>query len=837
MLTSVLKMNRLAVATATVVLLSAPGAWAQGALEEITVTAQKREQSLQDVGISVAAFSGEQLEQMGVTNMTDVVYQVPGLQLFTYNPGNVYFNLRGVSQNSFLDSVEAPVAVYIDDAYMASTNGLGQHTYDMERVEVLRGPQGTLFGRNATGGVIHYITKAPVEEELNGYIKGGYGAKYDNYSVEGALGGALSPTVRFRAAGRWERADGYTQSIREGVRDTNGKDGFSLRGALQWEAAENVLVDLKLSRTDDNDAPTGGYVIYTTTSDPDTGFGNIAEGETTTGDVHKHNNEQEGRLNRSVTGFTGKITWDINDGLEAAYVFNWTDIDKDYFEDAGGGFILNFPYNPVAETTQLTHEWRLAGELERLRWQAGAYRLDLDIDGRDFVGGSFVSYLDEGEVHNEWDLKSENWSIFGQAEFDLTPELTFIAGARFSRDDKSFHLVNFADGEGACSPPIPQEDDPTMCGGRIYPPRSEAENDAEIAASVILDTDDGYPAPDVNYSDFALRAQLDWKPNEDLLAYVSFNRGIKGGSYTVFATQVNADPSNVLRTTDSGYTAFATQVGPVHHDEEVLHAYEAGFKASFPQYAMRVDGAGFYYDYDDYQAFGLVQAFPVIVNRDAEIWGGELSVSWNPRERLALRAGLSVLESKISSVPDAKGTRNIPADDPTNADAIALLALNPDAVAVRLDPMDPGSALVYAETNNAETAYRVADEINGTEVPSAPSFSLNFLARQSWPIGGGDLALQVDGNYNSAHYLDVFNSAASKENAYFLGNVRASWASSDDRWMFEFFIKNFTDAQHRLYVLDLAVNDTFTPEPIGDGFIENVYAPPRWFGASATFRF
>ncbi len=122
------------------IILSFSNAASAQILEEITVTAQKREQSLQDVGISIAAFSGEQLEKMGVTNTVDIVYQVPGLQLFTYNPGNIYFNLRGVSQNTFLDSVEAPIAVYIDDAYMSSTNGLGQQAYDLERVEVLRGP-------------------------------------------------------------------------------------------------------------------------------------------------------------------------------------------------------------------------------------------------------------------------------------------------------------------------------------------------------------------------------------------------------------------------------------------------------------------------------------------------------------------------------------------------------------------------------------------------------------------------------------------------------------------------------------------------------------------------
>ena len=136
----------------------------------------------------------------------------------------------------------------------------------------MRGPQGTLFGRNATGGVIHYLTNAPDEEEFNGYFKAGF-AEYDHYSFEAAAGGALSPILRARVAGRWEKADGYTESIRPEVRDTNGKDGFSIRGALQWDASEDVLIDVKVSRTEDNDAPTGGYVVYEASPDPVTGFG------------------------------------------------------------------------------------------------------------------------------------------------------------------------------------------------------------------------------------------------------------------------------------------------------------------------------------------------------------------------------------------------------------------------------------------------------------------------------------------------------------------------------------------------------------------------------------
>ena len=719
------------------IILSFSNAASAQILEEITVTAQKREQSLQDVGISIAAFSGEQLEKMGVTNTVDIVYQVPGLQLFTYNPGNIYFNLRGVSQNTFLDSVEAPIAVYIDDAYMSSTNGLGQQAYDLERVEVLRGPQGTLFGRNATGGVIHYLTNAPDEEEFNGYFKAGF-AEYDNYTFEGAVGGALSPTLRARVAGRWEKADGYTESIRPGVRDTNGKDGFSIRGALQWDASEDVLIDLRVSRTEDNDAPTGGYVVYPASPDPATGFGAEPEQSPITGDVHKHANYLEGGITRDVTSVIGKMTWQINDNLEFVSITSWTDIFKDYLEDAGGGFVPDFPYNPVAETEQITQEARLSGDYDRLRWQLGAYYMDVDIEGGDFVGGIFVTGVPDGRIANEWTMDSQNWSVFGQTEYDLTSELTFIGGLRFSQDDKSIDLINFTDGGGAEFGLFPGLDFP--------------------AGTIFLDTEaDPTLAPDIDYGDFAVRLQLDWKPNEDFLAYASFNRGIKGGSYTL----------------------FITPVGRLRHDEEVLHAYEIGFKKSFPEAGMRLNASGFYYDYDDYQAFGLLEAFPVIVNRDAEIYGGEIELFWSPAEQLDLVAGLSLLESEITSVPNTFGT---------------------------------------------------PPELQNTEVPSAPSVSINFLARYTWPaaaFGGGEFSLQIDGNYNDDHYLDVFNSAASEEKGYFLGNIRASYTTADENWKVEAFVKNFTDAEHRLYMLDLALG----------GLIESVYAPPQWIGGTISYSF
>jgi iron complex outermembrane receptor protein len=264
-------------------------------------------------------------------------------------------------------------------------------------------------------------------------------------------------------------------------------------------------------------------------------------------------------------------------------------------------------------------------------------------------------------------------------------------------------------------------------------------------------------AEDIDYGDFAVRLQMDWKPHDDFLAYASYNRGIKGGNYTT----------------------YITAVGDLRHDEEVLNAYEVGFKWSLPDQAMRLNASAFYYDYNDYQAFGLIAAFPVIVNRDAEIWGGEVEFTWTPTEQLDFMAGLSLLDSEITSVPNA---------------------------------------------------FYTLPEVQGTEVPSAPPVSINFLARYTWPIaafGGGNFALQVDGNYNDDHYLDVFNSEASREEGYFVGNLRASYTTSDEKWKIEAYMKNFTDAEYRLYMLDLALG----------GLIESVYAPPSWVGGSISYRF
>ena len=325
-------------------LVCAPTASYSQVLEEVIVTAQKREENIQDVGISITALSGNTLQALGLDNMQEISQQVPGLQLQTFTPAFTIFNLRGISQNNFTDNLEAPIAVYVDDVYVASMNGIGMQMYDMDRVEVLRGPQGTLFGRNATGGLIHYVTRKATEDETNGYARASV-ADFGSTSFEGAIGGVFSDTVRGRLAGRWETSDGYVEAGIEPFtgtqvtgRDTYGADGYSVRGSLQIDATDNVLIDLGASYTKDDDVPTGMYIVTFAAADPDTGLGvplpggtgPLDGGSSLADDPHKHASFENPFFDREVLSLRANITADLDNGMEFTSITGFLDLDKFY---------------------------------------------------------------------------------------------------------------------------------------------------------------------------------------------------------------------------------------------------------------------------------------------------------------------------------------------------------------------------------------------------------------------------------------------------------------------------------------------------------------------------
>lgn len=729
-------------------------ALAQVTLESVTVTAQKREESLQDVGISVTAVSAEQLERLDVGRSIDITQQVPALQYATWTPAFTVFSLRGVSQNSFQDNLEAPVAVYMDGAYVASMNGINGQQFDLDRVEVLRGPQGTLFGRNATGGLIHFLSHRPVETETNGYIEAG-AADFGTYSLEGAVGGAFSDSVRGRIAGRWEQSDGYLKAgsafdIPATGQTSQGADGFALRGMLQIDASDAVKVDLSAAYAKDDHVPTGQYVVTLAGFDFDTGLGAFTNAFTgdpadpdgpfdfprtpITGDVHRHWSNLDTYFDRETTSLTAQVTAALG-VVEFVSISNWLTLDKFYIEDAAGGLSalagLSFVYTTDASFDQWSQEFRLSGSSDRVRWQVGAYYLDMNWDTSQRVDGGLAlgGTSDTQSLSTFGVIDSTNWSAFGQVEFDLAERWTLIAGLRWSQDEKDLEMQQvYAD--------VPEGIPPT-----------EVRNIDDIAIAI--------PGIDViDYGDYAARLQLNFEPAASNLLYASYNRGIKGGNWSL-------DPL--------GFVADAD----LKHHEEVLQAFELGWKTEFWHGAARLNAAAFYYDYEDYQAFSLVNLTPQVTNSNADAQGGEIELTLSPSQGLDLMFGASFIDSTVDAVPD-----------------------------------------VFGGTVKAE-------------FPSAPGMSLNLLARYEWPAFGGNLAVQFDGKWNDDLFLEGTNSEVSFEPAYSVWNASLSYAAGESGFGISVYARNLFDEEYRVYNLDLGLL----------GFIEQAFGPPRQLGVTVSYRF
>lgn len=591
-------------------------------LEEILVTAQKREENLQDVGISITAFTGDQLKNLGITNTVDITQQVPALQLNTFAPSLTILNLRGISQNNFQDNLEAPVAVYIDGAYVASMNAISGALFDVKRVEVLRGPQGTLFGRNTTGGLVHYITRGAEEDELNGYLEATAG-EFDQFAFEGAIGGAINDNVRVRFAGRWEERDGYLEALMPGVADGNAFDGFTIRGSLQVDFSDSFLADLRVTYAEDNDVDAGTFSVDINSADPVTGLGIDAPPlglPDRLNDEDSHSSFIGSVLNRDSTNTVLTLTWDVNDSLELVSITSYLDLDKYREEDGSGGFlelILELPpaahYVSGADFESFTQEIRLSGESNAMRWQTGFYYLDFSLDSTQLLEGHpfffpdpvLMTFFDTTQLATA-NLDSKNWSVFGQVEYDFSEHWTFIAGLRWSDDNKDLDYNAL-------------QQTPSF----------------GVAPFEVFNIDNlGIPGiGEVNYEDYALRLQLNYVTESGNLFYGSINRGIKGGNWSI-------DPTGALAATDPA---------SLRHDEEVLWSYEIGVKADLNDWA-RMNASIYYYDYDDYQTFSLVGLIPQVGNSDAKSHGGELELTMTPLEGLDFLFGIAYIDSEIDTV-------------------------------------------------------------------------------------------------------------------------------------------------------------------------------------------
>ena len=677
--------------------------------------------------------------------------------------------------------MEAPVAVYQDNAYVASMNAISGQLFDIKRVEVLRGPQGTLFGRNATGGLIHYLSEDASKDEFNGYAQGEYG-RFNDWSLEGALGGRLAEGIRFRAAVRVEKADGYIKSrdtdataLGFGIlpgsgQDLGGKNGWAARLNLQADLSTEATLSLWYKHSEDNHVATGGYVFencnFLANGFCDTNAAGLSDAQNgvingitgAAASPWEHFGERRGNLDRVTNSYQGQLDWNLG-VVKLTAITNYLAMDKSYSEDGDALPLLIVNVDTGVKFHQFSQELRLSGETDKLKWQAGAYYLDMKYDGHHAVTGApIVDLAIAGNggfsvptVDQLYKIKSKNWSVFAQGDVQLTDKLSLTLGGRYSKDNKSIDYVNVLS-----DPTFAPQPDPVV----LF-------TDKDLAAVV----------PGVNrehYGDWAARVSLNYQATPDTLLFASWNRGIKGGNWSLSS---NIDPRDF------------------QHRPETLNSFEAGFKSTLLGRSLRLNGTVFHYIYDDYQAFSLAGGVPHVFNSNATSTGAELEAFWSPSKNFDSVFGATWQTSKVDSIP-------------------ATL----QQTAPEVFPGAPDSQ--YCQNNGGVfTCTFPQTTIKNAKFPNAPRFSFNYLLRYNFDIGGGNVAAQVDGVWYDDQFLEVTNGLGSLQKAYNITNASLTYRHEATGISLTAWGRNVFNKAYRAYALNLGI--------LG---VTSIYGPPATYG-------
>lgn len=595
-------------------------------VQEITVTAQRREQRLQDVGVSVSALGAADLRKMGISDSKDIVKAIPGVLMDSTAGGGVNANLavRGISQSDFSSIQESPNSMYIDEVYLASPNAAAFTLYDLSRVEVLRGPQGTLFGRASSGGLANFITTAP-SKEWNGYAELGYSSFNDSYG-EAAVGGPLSDRIRFRLAGRVERSDGWFQNGLPGGSATFEKNFNGIRGQIEADVSERLTARLSVSY-DSN--PTHSEGMYRTVpaylvnghpqllpADVDaygTGAGNDFAGyRNPYSQFNKADFNNVGFLSNSRFAPTLHLLYDLGEA-KITSITNYTRFKFSYNEDCDGGptNYCNFPFGQ--DLKQISQELRINGKHNALTYTGGFYFLNTTQNSPiNFVFPSLSGTAYAFNAHNAIYQHVRSYAAFTQLEYEFTPKLKLTGGLRFTDENKSIDSKLYYNELGSA-----------YGGAGVYATPLLAYDFSEASVGGLANHTEGL---------WSGKVQLDYKASRDALFYASFSRGVKSAGFN----------SNVSGGLSIAATPFKS---------EYLYAYEAGEKLQLFGRKLRINGGVFYYDYHRFQGFAFTGLQGVVGNYDGNFKGGELEITAAPIHNLDLNISTAYLDTKLKNVP------------------------------------------------------------------------------------------------------------------------------------------------------------------------------------------
>lgn len=676
---------------------------------EIIVTATLREASVQDIPVAVTALAPATLERQGIADIKALSAVTPSLNIQSSQTETqgTSIRIRGVGTTGNNTGLESSVGVFIDGVYQSRPGVALGDLLDLERLEVLRGPQGTLFGRNTSAGALNITTKKPNLSEVEGFVNASYG-NYDFMNIQAGVGGPLSENLGARISGTWRKRDGYLKSATGA--ESNNRDRWMVRGQLYFEPSADLSIRLlaDYSKVDENccDAvivretelapffvgPVGAFPGHGLTSDGVDQSGMTA--------LHKlSTNAELFRNNAEQWGTSAELKWDFG-GARLTYIGSYRDFsststqESDFtslkiFTTGAGGSVSRAGIHPNGDDIKTqTHELRLQGDAfdDRLDWLVGGFygKEDIVSHGTMTAGPEFQRAVSAGNfggvagvnplfaltalgnggvpvningAHavNRFDQNGETFSIFTHNVLSITDKLSLTLGARYVDEKKVANFDQLEGSNGACqasvngvlTAAVPAALRAGLVGLNCFPFIAPTTITAPAALGGGL-ASRFLPLPrewtdTFKDDELTYTAQLSYKPNDDLMVYGSFSHGFKSGGFNLDPTAANLINATAVLTTGAA---------PVYADprfkSEKVDAYELGFKGTFGRINANV--ALFQMDMSDFQVleFTGVQ-FTTFNVHGARSRGVEVELFGRLHDYISLNAGGTYAKARYDS--------------------------------------------------------------------------------------------------------------------------------------------------------------------------------------------
>jgi iron complex outermembrane receptor protein len=787
-------------------------------VEELVVTAEKREQSLQDVPVAVSAYTSAKRDVVGMTSIQDFVNFTPGMNY----SGTDRLSLRGAGRNTYYIGNDPGVATYTDGFYSASSSELFKSPLFVERTEILRGPQGTLYGRNAMGGAVNTISQHP-SHDLSGEVRGVVGND-NHYRAEGVVSIPLADNLRIKLGGSQEKADGFIKNT------GSANDGGSINrtyfeGQVEAELGEKTTVWVRYSRTSWDDTTGVGdrwsnlITPYDTTSivnpigvgflqvNPQYGYTTPNPGAS---DPYKSNTNRNGYGQlRGNHLLTAQVTYDLG-FADLKYIGGF----QQYNYQTGGdydGTSRTAPFTVPGSATlfypdQTTdfneHKRYFSNEINLtskgdgpLRWIAGLYQYQEEYQQRIQlaspqqaqlaapVGGLGTANPSRDFVDQYATLNSKAYAIFGQATYAFNDQWSVTGGLRYTKDEKSgfesqrLILLSPLVFKGAVAVDVSTDMDPTTPGVQNF--RSMSNSWDAVTGTL----------------------NADWTPDKDTLVYAKYSRGYKSGGFLL------------------GTLAPQPEAAPEH-----VNAYEVGAKKTLMGNLI-LNASLFYNDYKDLQinlqqlnTAGTASANN-FVNVNARAYGLELETIWQPTRALQFNASYGYLNTEIT-----KGC-------------------------CFYDPADPGALLPGARPSGSSTTTNgvrlVFQDLKGSPLYQSPKNKFAFNANYTFDFAPGSLILSGTYSWTDKTIYQPFNDAAFSVPAYGTADFRAIWKEARNKYSLIAYVKNAFDQQGYTSTGSTNPYAIFgSPSPaIGVGGPQTAVAitrgliQPRTYGLELQYRF